>query len=657
MKLGTKIGFGFGIIILISAILGAVGWYGVNQVRSYMDEYALWGDIDMVMNEGVTQNSLMLMNDLNVYRSEPTEENLKTLKESLDEADKGIEEWHTIVKGYRNLAEVAQNTKQHLSTTRGVIENFSKSLKATAQIQKEWDQLVESCLAHLETTMEEVIDPAKERAEKSENITEMVKWSAIDMVMNEGVIANVLKLQTAAHDYASHSSEANWSNFLAARKNAKEGLKEWRGVLSSEERMVQAAEKSEEYLKTYEKLGNEYQIEVTKMQKLESRTGHAFKNLFLALENAMEKVIDPAKEAKVSAASSAQQRAANLAIIFTTSCVFIGILLAILITLGITRPINKIIASLNDGTAQVESASSQVARASQALAEGSSEQAASIEETSSSLEEMSSMTKQNAGNANQADNLMKEANRVVGEANESMTELTTSMEDISRASEETSKIIKTIDEIAFQTNLLALNAAVEAARAGEAGAGFAVVADEVRNLAMRAADAAKNTAELIEGTVKKVKDGSELVARTNEAFSGVSENTVKVGELVAEIAAASDEQATGIEQVNTAVTQMDSVVQANAANAEESASASEELNAQCSETYRIVQNLKALVNGAKGEDHAEGQEGERHLHVLKDHLGTDSNETSKNKAPSQDKTSEVSPEQVIPMDDNDFKDF
>jgi methyl-accepting chemotaxis protein len=179
-----------------------------------------------------------------------------------------------------------------------------------------------------------------------------------------------------------------------------------------------------------------------------------------------------------------------------------------------------------------------------------------------------------------------------------MGQLTTSMQEISKASEDTSKIIKTIDEIAFQTNLLALNAAVEAARAGEAGAGFAVVADEVRNLAMRAAEAAKNTAALIEGTVKKISDGTALVKTTSDAFNDVAASTKKAYGLIGEIAAASNEQAQGIEQVNIAVTEMDKVTQQNAATAEETASASEELSAQAEEMKRIVSDLTAMV-GAK----------------------------------------------------------
>ncbi len=241
----------------------------------------------------------------------------------------------------------------------------------------------------------------------------------------------------------------------------------------------------------------------------------------------------------------------------------------------------------------LSSGSNQVSQASSGIASGSSQQAASLEETSSSLEEISSMTKNNADNANQANSLMQDAKLVVTDANQSMEELTKSMEEISKASEETSKIVKTIDEIAFQTNLLALNAAVEAARAGEAGAGFAVVADEVRNLAMRAADAAKNTSDLIEGTVKKVNEGAILVAKTNEAFTEVTDSTTKVGELVAEISSASKEQADGISQVTIAVSEMDSVVQQNAAGSEELSSQANELNSKVGIMLEIVEGKKS----------------------------------------------------------------
>jgi len=207
--------------------------------------------------------------------------------------------------------------------------------------------------------------------------------------------------------------------------------------------------------------------------------------------------------------------------------------------------------------------------------------------------------------------LMAEAGKVVGEANDAMGRLTGSMQTITQASEETQKIIKTIDEIAFQTNLLALNAAVEAARAGEAGAGFAVVADEVRNLAKRSADAAKNTANLIEGTVKRGKDGSELVAKTNAAFQRVAGSSAKAADLVAEISAASSEQAQGIGQINTAVTELDKVTQQNAANAEESASAAEEMSAQAETMKAMVEELQSMVGGSAKEKRADSRSDDR----------------------------------------------
>ena len=275
----------------------------------------------------------------------------------------------------------------------------------------------------------------------------------------------------------------------------------------------------------------------------------------------------------------------------------LGLALATLLTRGIAKPVKQAITGLDEASHQVTAASSQISSTSQQLAEGTSQQAASLEETSSSLEEMASMTRQNAQNAGHADSLVKSSAGNIYEAKEAMTELTESMQEISKASEDTQKIIKTIDEIAFQTNLLALNAAVEAARAGEAGSGFAVVADEVRNLALRAAEAARNTAGIIDGTVKRIKEGSDLAAKAGGAFVKVEESAGKVGELVGEIAAASNEQAQGIEQINKAIFEMDKVVQHNASSAEESAAASEELNAQASQMQEFVSGLGVLISG------------------------------------------------------------
>lgn len=379
---------------------------------------------------------------------------------------------------------------------------------------------------------------------------------------------------------------------------------------------------------------------------------------------------DERTETRYDQAANAYATARQFMFILGGIAFLSAVLTAFFITRSITGPLRNIINGLTEGSDQVASASAQVASLSQSLAEGATEQAAGLEETSSSMEEMSSMTKQNADNAHQAKTMMGEARQIVENVNAHMGEMAKAIVEITKSSEETGKIIKTIDEIAFQTNLLALNAAVEAARAGEAGAGFAVVADEVRNLAMRAAESAKNTSSLIENTIKSVKTGNELTRATQEAFKKNVEISGKIGKLVEEIAAASREQAHGLEQVNKAVAEMDKVTQSTAANAEESASAAEEMNAQAEQMKVFVGDLAALVGTANrtGTMSSKGLAPYRNIKrtpaVFDDssvHAGGNGGQKTLKKEKKAGgpvhQAKGKKPAQIIPMGDEDFKQF
>ncbi len=304
-------------------------------------------------------------------------------------------------------------------------------------------------------------------------------------------------------------------------------------------------------------------------------------------------------------AAEAGKEAAQAGVGFIRLALAVALLVACLLAWQIVRSTTRVLrdlaTNLDQGATQTASAARQVSAASQTLSSGASEQAASVEETSASLEEMSSMIRSTADNAGKAKALAGEAQAVAQAGSRTMVEMTQAMAAIDTSSAEVAKIVKNIDEIAFQTNILALNAAVEAARAGEAGAGFAVVADEVRSLAQRSAAAAKETADKIEAAIASSRNGSVSCAKVGESLALIANKVSSTDALVAEIATAAREQAQGIEQINTAISQMDQVTQSNSASAEESASAAEELDAQAATLKDMVGRLRQLVGGATAE--------------------------------------------------------
>ncbi len=391
------------------------------------------------------------------------------------------------------------------------------------------------------------------------------------------------------------------------------------------------------------------------MDVYQKETIIALKKVQYNLEKIGEMYSESAENSMIDLNNSAEQ-GRNVILIVSILSVLAGIALAIIIASNIMKELNKVINNLGESAGQVTSASAQLSASSQQLAEGSSEQAASIEETSSTLEESSSMVKQNTENTKQASVLAKQTKDSANKGNVEMQEMMHSMDDLKKSSGEIAKIIKVIDEIAFQTNILALNAAVEAARAGEAGQGFAVVAEEVRNLAQRSAQAAKDTAGIIESNISLSEQGSEVSQRVNESLKEINDNAQKVSYLLDEISAASQEQAQGIEQINKAITQMEQVVQENASTAEESASASEELTSQAESMKEIVNSLIILVKGINTTQAA--------LSIRKNEPGrigsANYSQLTTRRAPSNYKkgknTKIVNPEDVIPLE-NDLSDF
>lgn len=373
----------------------------------------------------------------------------------------------------------------------------------------------------------------------------------------------------------------------------------------------------------------------------------------------LTKLIEDRAFATGTAADTNAQRITYIMIGGMVAGTVLAIALGVLLSTIITKPLLTASAALSEAGQQVASAANQLSASSQQLAGGTSELASSIEETSSIIEESSSMVQQNSDNTKQAAALSKQARDAADKGNAAVQEMMATMTEIKKSSDEMARIIKVIDDIAFQTNILSLNAAVEAARAGDAGLSFAVVAEEVRNLAQRSAQAAKDTAIIIEKNIAMSAEGVQVAGRVTESLQEISTHSGKVDELVGEISASSQEQAQGMVQINRAIAQMEQATQQSATSAEEGASASEELAAQATNTQDIVEQLTAFVNGGAVQRTVATKPVEhRQINPVKGAKaqGTASQKRATGSRPKKAEPKADDPKKVIPLED-DPKDF
>jgi len=714
MKLGTKIIMGFLAVVALVCVAGVTGYWGVERVgdalRVVAEEEAPIVDASMEMMLAVGEAKMLgdeLKGATTVIVNNDTSE-IDNIANAFNETVTRFDMWagaillggqvegETFIK--TDSTAIAALTKDAQQMHDDKFQPAFKSLKengqqliaakaaadkAMADMESSYDGLV-AVAESLEAAVSEEIASgiaAADTAEKAKTVVnEEVPLADCAMEAKYAIARSRMAMEEVAQATTNneittivaeyHKTIADFDALITAVLNG--GVIDGGKIVATDNAKIrQAAETLDKDHSNFEEASN---VVVAKRQDMIAKAEVAnqvmteLDGIGEEMDALLSKIEGLAGDEMAQAKADGQNAKVTATwslIVIVIGAVASGLLIGIFLTRSITKVLNRIVDALTEGAEQVASASGQVSSASQSLAEGATEQAAGLEETSSSLEEMSSMTKQNADNAQQANTLASEARKSAGTGAESMKKMNEAIQDIQKSSDETAKIIKVIDEIAFQTNLLALNAAVEAARAGEAGKGFAVVAEEVRNLAMRSAEAAKNTSSMIEESVKNSKNGVDIAGEVGKVLDEIVGSIGKTTDLVSEIAAASAEQAQGIDQVNTAVAQMDKVTQQNAANAEESASASEELSAQAEQMNQVVGELVALVGGsATRQDVSEQGRSKRRTKGIEQELHRSDHTFHQIAAGPKSKverkaTVKMAAEKAIPLGDNtdDFAEF
>ncbi|TYQ16668.1 UNVERIFIED_CONTAM: methyl-accepting chemotaxis protein [Acetivibrio alkalicellulosi] len=597
LRLSFKIAAGFGLVIVIMLVIGVIASINMTNTRiqstilaeEYVPEVAISAEIE--------QSILMLMYEMRGYAF--TEQrsfydsalvHLSSVKNHIEEGKKlAATATHLVVFG-DNIQAIERSVLQYESLMNDTvrvndeIEVIRRDLDEAAQ---RFIMTTSEFLDNMESAMRSEISSDASNAALNERVWKIYRMNDVVDIGNDIRIANE-RFQLNHDERLINEGLRNFDNITAILNELDPTIRN----SANQRQMTEIRNAVDEYKNGMLMLQSNW-TEVDRINRARTETGlEAVRISGQNMDAGIAHVENRSQESATNLAAST-----TIVIVGLIIALIAGILLSFVIISSITKPINRIVDGLSQGAEQVTAASEQLSTSSQQLAEANSEQASSIQETSSTLEQSASMVQQNTENTKQAAMLSQKAKEASDKGNREMSEMMSSMDEIKKSSDQIAKIIKVIDEIAFQTNILALNAAVEAARAGDAGMGFAVVAEEVRNLAQRSAQAAKDTASIIENNIGMSQKGVEVAKKVGESLSEITLQSKKVNELMDEIAAASQEQSQGIAQINKAIAQMEKATQENAATAEESASSSEELSAQAENLKDMVSQLLHLVEG------------------------------------------------------------
>jgi len=594
MRIGTKIGLGFAIVLILALLLGLLAVFSMNTASANASDMATKQVPAVTVASEVERNTLDTMYNIRGYTMSDNAKMLADGKELLAETQKFIAQAVKLADDQKlpALAEHAAKATKAANDYKALLEE-TETLKKAEEIAQnkrgaaaeaftsEINDIIADQTKKLKAEIERGLeaDKLQERTEKLADANEIIELG--NDIRIAAWKSQALRDPTI-FDKALPQFDKMREIITSLTKNAKDPAN------IAQLKLVESSAAS------YKIAAEEYLTITKNLAVVSAKRGLAGEAVVDAARAASKVNIDKTSKAATAAATSLDS-ASSVMVAGVAIVILLGIAFAYFITKGIVSALSRIIAELGACSEQTASASEQVAGGAQSLANGTSETAAALEETSASLEEMNSLVRQSAQSSEAANSVAGQASAAGERGAQAMTELGKAIAEIKANADQTAKIVKTIDEIAFQTNLLALNAAVEAARAGDAGKGFAVVAEEVRNLAQRAGEAARNTSQLIEQSVKSAENGVSLSKNVTSVVTEMTVASKKVNDLTGEVSASAKEISQGIEQSSKAVRQMDQVTQGNAAGAEENSAVGEEMSAQAQQLAQLVTQLESMI--------------------------------------------------------------